>query len=613
MSVNQHIKDNLDYYLNVDEPEYAFLLSGDWGAGKTYFVDSYINTYNEGHEGKIIKISLFGLSKTSHIDEKIFQEIHPILSHKYTKLAGNILKGAFNLGLKIDIGVEKGNSASLTTTLDKLKLNDIFNSDIKSNEIIIAFDDLERTDIPLKEALGYINYLVEILKIKVILIANESKLLTTYTSDNNNIYEEFKEKIIGKTFEIKQDFDGVLTYFLSDSQNKKLIDFSHVIKHVYSLSNIKNLRNIKHAILDFNYLIKSLDEKYVSNDQFISVLIRNFFALTIEIKHGIIDEALLRSEEPLLGKNLVTGVENKTALKYSLHETPLYTGELWADILFKGNLARLNEETSKLVYFTEIPEKQNPRWLKLWFFTKMDNEDEFTTLSNSLLNDFEALKEEHPTIYLHNLALMIYFSKNKLVEISIDEIKKLVSEYIEKHDESSIWNQPRTYPLSYFNETGYAYYNDTDEDFIEQRKLIDAKINTEAQKNTHNLEENKCNEFLLGIENGNIQIINDFLLKKYEIKPVFDNIDSEEFTKSILNASNSTINHIDMILGERYFSNTSLDGIQLYQYFKVENSFWEKVYTSIDNVLNEQKGLKFHNLQRLNKSRIMKIIDLLDN
>ncbi|AUV54233.1 hypothetical protein B1209_17125 [Raoultella planticola] len=490
MSTNKHIIDNLDYYLSIQNPEHSFLLTGGWGSGKTHFIESYITEYNQKSKGRIIKISLFGLNKTSHIDEKIFQELHPFLSHKYTKLAGNALKGALKFGLKLDLDGDSKSQSSVAFNLDKLNFNELFSTSEENNGIVIVLDDLERTDIPLKEALGYINYLVEISKVKVIIIANESKLLDKKDLNENNnkhkkterVYEEFKEKVIGKTFEVKHDFDDVLSIFLKGSQYENLIDFKHIIKHVYSLSNFQNLRSIKQAILEFDYLISMIDKKYINNDKFISILIHNFFALTIEIKHGEINEASLRSEEPLKVKSNTNSIESNIALKYSLHKTPLYSGELWADILFKGDLASINEETSKLVYFIETPEKQNPRWLKLWFFTKMDDENEFKTLTSSLLNEFKTLKEEHPTIYLHNLALMIYFSKHKLVEISIDEIKRLVSEYIIKHDKSSIWNQTRTYPFSYFNETGYAYYNDNDEDFIEQRKVIDEKINTAKKK-----------------------------------------------------------------------------------------------------------------------------------
>ncbi|WP_407250343.1 P-loop NTPase fold protein [Klebsiella michiganensis] len=61
----------------------------------------------------------------------------------------------------------------MNASLDKIKFREIFSTNTDSGEIIIALDDLERTDIPLKEILGYVNYLVEISKVKVILIANE--------------------------------------------------------------------------------------------------------------------------------------------------------------------------------------------------------------------------------------------------------------------------------------------------------------------------------------------------------------------------------------------------------------------------------------------------------
>lgn len=50
-------------------------------------------------------------------------------------------------------------------------------SSVKKHNLVFIFDDLERSDIPLKEFLGWINQVVEVEKMKVILIANEEKLL----------------------------------------------------------------------------------------------------------------------------------------------------------------------------------------------------------------------------------------------------------------------------------------------------------------------------------------------------------------------------------------------------------------------------------------------------
>ncbi|MBM9485348.1 hypothetical protein JBE38_05440 [Pseudomonas sp. ICBG1301] len=127
---NHHIIKNINHYLGQNQPAHALLISGDWGAGKTYFVDTLTDEQNkiENNQKKIIKISLFGVQKTSEIDLKIFQSLHPILGSKYTQLAGNILKGALSFGFKFDIASQKDKKteSSLTLKLDQLKFLDFF-------------------------------------------------------------------------------------------------------------------------------------------------------------------------------------------------------------------------------------------------------------------------------------------------------------------------------------------------------------------------------------------------------------------------------------------------------------------------------------------------------
>lgn len=154
------------------------MITGGWDAGKTHFIESFIKEFNKNAAdnkpgNKTIKISPFGFKTTSSIDEIIFQSLHPLLGHRYTKLAGNILKGTLKLGCKIDISSDSKLDIDINASLDKVKFNDIFSTNSDNGEIIITLDDLERTDIPLKEILGYVNYLIEISKVKIILIANE--------------------------------------------------------------------------------------------------------------------------------------------------------------------------------------------------------------------------------------------------------------------------------------------------------------------------------------------------------------------------------------------------------------------------------------------------------
>ncbi len=125
--VNQHIIDYLNHYLSSDSREFAVLLTGKWGCGKSYFINEYIEEYQKTNiEKKIVKISVFGLKNTSQIDEQMFQKLHPILGHRYTKLAGSLLHGAFKLGLKFDLNNDNKPDGEASINLNSI--NKIFSA-----------------------------------------------------------------------------------------------------------------------------------------------------------------------------------------------------------------------------------------------------------------------------------------------------------------------------------------------------------------------------------------------------------------------------------------------------------------------------------------------------
>ena len=85
---NHHIASYLDAYLNAaNKPDYAVLITGDWGSGKTHFIKKYL-----GGDKKIIKdwltdcenytvlyVSLFGAKSRVDMDDRILEKLHPIL------------------------------------------------------------------------------------------------------------------------------------------------------------------------------------------------------------------------------------------------------------------------------------------------------------------------------------------------------------------------------------------------------------------------------------------------------------------------------------------------------------------------------------------------------
>ncbi|EFN5287279.1 hypothetical protein OR334_003456 [Escherichia coli] len=620
MDLNNHIIDNLNYYLNTSTPEYAFMITGGWGAGKTYFIENFIKEYNKNaidsqSGNKIIKISLFGFKTTSSIDEMIFQSLHPLLGHRYTKLAGNILKGALKLGCKIDINGDSKPDVDINASLDKIKFREIFSTNTDSGEIIIALDDLERTDIPLKEILGYVNYLVEISKVKVILIANEKILHEKDKSSedkNTDIYSKFKEKVIGKTFQIKHNIDNVLDGFLDESECAPLKRHRDVIKNIYIRSDDTNLRKLKQSILDFGYIANYIDEEKFKNEEYSSLLIRVFFALSLEMKSGELSEEKLRNNEPFQSEKDNSDGSNNAFYKYDISYRNLYVGDLWADILFKGDASNLKSATDELVYFKQQKNNEHPLWFKLWNFSTL-NEEQFISLTNQLVLEFDSLQKEEHQVYLHKLALIIYFSKNSLISKEIDEINNTVYEYIKTYKDGwAILNNRSFEDIVFGNNTGYSYYNDSDEDFRKLFNLLRSECKSISDELKHQAEIIRANEIFTYLAQGNKDELINILYTENQFKPFFNKLNAEDLVKVLLHSSNYITSYFNHIIKERYTSRDTLNGLRAYKYLKIEEEFWIELQNKISKEIPRMPPLKKHFMEQLDTT-IKEIITILSS
>lgn len=170
-------------YVRSDYTDYAIMINGEWGSGKTYFWNNKIKNKIEGlrlngRKYTTIYMSLYGISNLEDISKKIFIETTQLMDKNLRKYmeANNqthIPEYAKN-------GLDMANFFGVSQNGDKVDYSKFFSTEDK----ILCFDDLERANVDVIDILGYINNFVEHDHIKTIIICNEKELATKLKNSN---------------------------------------------------------------------------------------------------------------------------------------------------------------------------------------------------------------------------------------------------------------------------------------------------------------------------------------------------------------------------------------------------------------------------------------------
>ena len=317
-------------YIRSDYTDYAIMINGEWGSGKTYFWNNRIKNKIDslklnGKQYTTIYMSLYGISNLEEISKKIFIETTQLMDKnvkRYMKTTGQN-----NIPEYAKTGLDMANLFGVTQNGDKLDYGKFFSTDDK----VICFDDLERANVDVIDILGYINNFVEHDHIKTIIICNEkelaNKLKSTnlemktfiatylldkegdltrtdipmvekiqdtieYVFDKANDYERIKEKLIGETFEYVPEFSYIINGILMRYEsNPDLIKFlrenTNYIISTFNKSGTKNLRILKHALNDFKKIYDMVNKNYPNtNKKILQTMLIFTIAISFEIKAG---------------------------------------------------------------------------------------------------------------------------------------------------------------------------------------------------------------------------------------------------------------------------------------------------------------------------------------
>jgi len=524
-----------EFIESTENPQFAIFIKGEWGTGKTHFVNKLMESYaaieSQVKREEIIYISLFGVSSQAEIDTKIFQAIHPILSSKGMQLAGTIVRTALKVGANFDINSDGKSDGSISFGGMPSGKNDIKISGI--NKKLIVVDDLERAFLDPGQVFGYFSEIVNQSDCKVIFVGNEEQI----ADKDEKIKDKFnriKEKTIGLEFQIEPDIQNALDVFLSEipisvDSNAEIKD---IINEVVSILECKNLRTIRQAIFNLRILINSIDEKI--KDDHKPDIIRIFFVLYIQKSLGTIsskdtvDEAIIAFLKYRVSyKKYKENMEKeKNNFFYSLYDKYIPLSNCWKNIIFEGNYDEdyLSTEYEIENKVNSIEEPKN-LFILLNTWRGLDRET-FKILFDTVNKEVEEGKYIHPGEILHYFNIMAIFSKWSLIPESIDDIYKKVVAMIEGYKSKIV-------PIDDWSMLSMSYggwgYSDGIPEMVRIKNILmevtkeNNEILTKAQiESDINIMEDDIREFCRNIihVNGN---------SKYYRKPFFKLVNVEAF------------------------------------------------------------------------------------
>jgi hypothetical protein len=319
-------------YVRSDYTDYAIMINGEWGSGKTYFWNNQIKKKIDtmklnGKRFTTIYMSLYGISNLEEISKKIFMETSQLMDKNLRKYMS--ANGQTTIPEYAKTGLDMANffGASSSGNGGRIDYEEFFSTDDK----VLCFDDLERANVDVIDILGYINNFVEHDHIKTIIICNEKELSTKIKSSNiemktfiatylldkqnelnktdkpmvekiqdkiehvfdkANDYERIKEKLIGETFEYAPKFDYIINGILMRYEhNRELIRFLRentvLIMNTFQKSGTRNLRILKHALNDFSKIFEEVNKFYPNtNNRVMQTMLIFTIAVSFEIKAG---------------------------------------------------------------------------------------------------------------------------------------------------------------------------------------------------------------------------------------------------------------------------------------------------------------------------------------
>lgn len=541
----ENIKERILAYVGKEEKtNYAIMISGEWGSGKTYLLQnedgimkaiSQITIPNsDNNKFRPVYVSLSGISTIDRLKELMFNSI-------------NLTPSKIKTRLDEDIAQFK-NQPSFNDFIPK--------SEIPLN-IVYCFDDLERVHPPfIEELFGYINTYIEHTGNKVLFVCDETKIKKYFEERSDTPLREFgtiKEKYVRRTYRLDADLNTILRHNSIDEGNANLIEQTFTTGRCYNLRTLQfTLESLEEILNEFHIIKHDIDDKYKEIIEKLIVFYTTF--VSIEYKKGVsyhiiqevnfpsrvlsleergfqIDLGFENEESPQIEKKEKTEEEineqnkrdeieylyfprkNDFFPNYPQREPFDSIGEYIDSGEFR--LSKLKKEIFQIVDSLKRKEGTEDEKIRKKINTIYDIPDsEVNDVIEEVLNSMKEISYEHPFTYLSLFSDLLVLESFKIHNFYVDEnIVKIFTDSIEKsvNDKKLIY-EPFLYEKTSGNWTKDSISSIQAEKFHNFRDYI-LNVNDELDNKTN---ENSSIETIISAISGSIEDMEVALVKGKE-------------------------------------------------------------------------------------------------
>jgi len=299
--MNDKINSIIESYIRSPRrTDYAIMIDGKWGCGKTYYVENELKELIIKNGCRYIYFSLSGCNDISYIFKKITLRL--LFNNLYNILDNDIIDNIIGVGAELSnihpisksiYNIFNNLSGGIGKSITKKILSEII-----PDKIFIIFDDIERISNDTLR-IDLISQIYEIyLKkgYKIISVGDESNI-------KNKNYFVTKEKVIRRTINYKSEIKLQIENFIENQfKYSEYYEYLYKNKDIFIkyiiASNIINLRTISFVFDNFFYIYSKL--KNHLKMKFVDIIFINILLLTNEFKEGRITITDIDKKEILM-------------------------------------------------------------------------------------------------------------------------------------------------------------------------------------------------------------------------------------------------------------------------------------------------------------------------